>query len=494
MSSTTSAAPRRSNPGAVLGILSLSTFAIIVMQTMVMPSLGEISQSLGISTADGSWLITANLLSAAVFTPLLGSLGDALGRKRILLVVLALTTAGSVLVALAPNMGIALLGRVLQGTGMAVMPLAIGVIREVFPASRVPSGVALLSALSGVGAGAGLLISGLLMKADFSGQEMFWFAAAVTLLGLVGAATQIHLAPHVRTAFHLDVPGLLTMSLGLVALVLGINRGPEWGWSSGRVVGLFVAAAVLLVAWFLVEQRVKHPLVDMRMMKNPVVAVTNLTALVLGAGMYGAFVLILQFVQTPPEVAGYGFGEDALGGALTLLPLTLGTLVAAALVSAMIKRVGPKWPLVLGAGVTALTYAFMMVFHDDHIDFYLASGLMGLGLGLALGAMPTLLNNSVAADQTSIANGVNATLRSVGGSVGTTIASAVLAAHAMDQLPLPTEDGFQVAYGVSFGICVLAIVASLLLPYRHTAATSSAVTGASDTDATPEAEELVGSN
>ncbi|MFC6154777.1 MFS transporter [Nocardioides yefusunii] len=484
-SQTTAASARRSNPGAVLGILSLSTFAIIVMQTMVMPSLNQLASDLGITTADASWLITANLLAAAVFTPLFGSLGDALGRKRTLLTVLALTTLGSVLVATAPGLGIALVGRVLQGTGMAVMPLAIGVVREVFPPAKVPSSVALLSALSGVGAGAGLLISGLLMKADVSGQHMFWLAAAVTAIGFLGAYTQIHLAPHVRTAFHLDVPGLLTMSLGLVSLVLGINRGPEWGWDSARVIGLFVAAVVLLTAWFFVEQKVKQPLVDMSTMKNPVVLFTNLTALILGAGMFGAFVLILQFVQTPEQMAGYGFGVDALGGAVTLLPLTLGTLVAAALVSALIKKVGPKWPLVLGTTVVAITYVVLISFHGDHIDFYIASGLMGLGLGLSLGSMPTLLNNSVPADQTSIANGVNATLRSVGGSIGTTIVTAIIAAETLppiqlptgDVLVLPTEDAYVTAFAVSLGISVVAIIAAMLLPYRH------AEHGAASTDA-----------
>lgn len=466
---------RESHPTAVLLVLAMSTFAIIVMQSLVMPSLNDICAELGITTTDGSWLITANLLSAAVFTPLFGSLGDALGRKRILLAVLAVTTIGSVLMAVAPNIGVALVGRVFQGTGMAAMPLAIGVVRQVFPPEKVPSSVALLSALTGAGAGAGLLISGLLLKAGVGGLHMFWFAAAVTLAGFVGAATLIHLPRHQREAYHLDLAGLVTLSGGLVCLVLGINRGPSWDWTSSSVLGLFVAAAALLVIWFFVEQKVRQPLVDISMMKQPVVAVTNLTAMILGAGMFGAFVLILQYIQTPPEVAGYGFAVDALGGGLTLLPMTLGTLSAAALVSALIKRVGPKYPLAIGSAISGLTYVFMMALHGSHWNFYIAAGLMGLGLGLSMGAMPTLLNNSVRPDQTSIANGVNSTLRSIGGSIGTTAAAAVLAAHQMEQVPLPTEHGFQVAYAVSGAICAVAVVAAVLLPYRHSKFVASQV-------------------
>jgi MFS family permease len=459
-----------SHPMAVLLVLSLSTFAIVVMQSMVMPVLNDMAGTLNVSIADVSWVITANMLAAAVFTPLLGSLGDALGRKRIIMVTLALVTIGSILVAATHSMAVVLVGRVLQGTGFAAMPLAIGIVRSVFPPQRVPSSLALLSALTGIGAGAGLLVSGLLVKAGVTVQGMFWIAAGVTALTLVGTAVLIHVREQAKK-FTVDWLGLLTLSGGLVCLVLGINRGGSWGWTSGRILGLFAGAVVLLVAWVFVERKVRQPLVDISTMRKPVVLGTHLTAFITGAGMFGAFVLVLQFVQTPARF-GYGFGLDSLGAGLTLLPLTAGTLLAAGAVSVLIRRVGPKWPLVAGTVVASGTFGFLVLQHDAHWEYYLATGLLGLGIGLVFGAIPTLLNTAVSPEHTSIANGVNSTLRSIGGSIGTAVATAILAADTLPGLPLPTVDAYTTAFAVSGGICVLAIVAALLMPYRHSARTT----------------------
>jgi len=456
---------RSTHPTAVLLVLALSTFAIVVMQSLVLPILPTLATSLHVSIADASWVVTVNLLSAAVFTPILGSLGDALGRKRVLMITLVLVTAGSVLAALSHTMWVVLIGRALQGMGFAAMPLAIGIVRSIFPAHRVPASLALLSALTGIGAGAGLLFSGLLTNAHVTAQGMFWISAAATAVGLLGVAVLVRLQ-ETTSKFTADVWGALTLAGGLVCVVLGINRGPAWGWGSGTVLGLFAGGLVLLAVWGFVETRVRQPLVDMRMMRNPIVLGTNLTAFLAGAGMFGAFVLVLQFVQTPSQV-GYGFGSDVLGAGLTLLPLTAGTLTAAALVATLIRRVGPKWPLAIGMFVAAGTFAYMAGFHAEHWQFYVASGLLGLGLGLAMGSMPALLNTAVAPEKTSVANSVNSTLRSVGGSIGTAIATAILASQTLPKVPLPTVDGYVIAFLVAGGICVLAVVAALLVPYRH---------------------------
>lgn len=468
-----------SHPTAVLLVLALSTFVVVVMQSMVMPILSGLASSMDVSMADVSWVVTVNLLSAAVFTPFLGSLGDALGRKRVLMLTLALTTVGSVLVAVSHLMAIVLVGRVLQGMGFAAMPLAIGIVRSIFPPARVPSSIALLSALTGIGAGAGLLISGGLVKAGVSAQGMFWISAAATAIGLLGVAVLIRL-PERAKAFRVDIWGLLTLGGGLVCLILGINRGPSWGWGSSTVLGLFAAALVLLAGWVFVEQKVSEPLVDMRMMRKPVVLGTNLTAFIIGAGMYGAFVLVIQFVQTPSRV-GYGFGADALGAGLTLLPMTAGTLVAAAAVSALIRAIGPKWPMFFGTIVAALTFGFLLLFHAEHWHFYVATGLLGLGLGLAMGAMPTLLNSGVSPEQTSVANSVNQTLRSVGGSIGTAVATAVITSQTIAGTPLPTVGAYTTAFAISGGICVLAIIAAAVVPYRHRAATATPQPAQADT-------------
>jgi len=457
--------PPTAPPWMVLLVLALSTFMIVVMQTMVMPIMAGQAESLGVSMADISWIVTVNLLSAAVFTPVLASLGDLMGRKRVLLITLAFVTIGSVLVAMAPTFAVVLVGRVLQGMGFAAMPLAVGIVRSIFPAERVPSSLSLLSALTGIGAGAGLLIAGFLTEWGVTTQVMFLIAATGTAVGLLGVAVLVRL-PERSRGFHVDIGGVLTLGGGLACLVLAINRGPVWGWGSPTVLGLFAGGLALLVACYFVEQRVSRPLLDITTMRRPVVLGTNLTAFLVGAGMYGAFILVIQFVQTPSRF-GYGFDADALGAGLTLLPLTAGTLTASMTVSVLIRRIGPKWPLCIGTVVAAATFGFLLAFHTEHWHFFVATGLLGLGLGLAMGAMPTLLNSGVEPGQTSVANGINQTLRSVGGSIGTAVATAILAVNTMPGTGLPTLGAYPISFAVSGGICLLAIAAAFAVPYRH---------------------------
>lgn len=454
----------QTRPWSMLVLLAFSTFTVVVMQTMVMPIMAGQAAALGVSVADASWVITVNLLSAAVFTPFLGSLGDSLGRKRVLMITLAFVTAGSVLVAAAPSFALVLAGRALQGMGFAAMPLAIGIVRSVFPPTRVASGLSLLSALTGIGAGAGLLIAGLLAKTGVTPRGMFSIAAAATALSLVGVALLVRL-PERSTGVHIDVWGMLTLGGGLACLVLAINRGPRWGWASITVLGLFAAGMVLLIVCYFVEQRVRKPLLDMTMMRTPIVLGTNLTAFIVGVGMYGAFIVVIQFVQTPSRF-GYGFDADALGAGLTLLPLTSGTLIASTAVSVLVRRLGPKWPLCLGTIVATATFGFLLLLHSEHWHFFVATGLLGLGLGLAMGAMPTLLNSGVEPGRTSVANSINQTLRSVGGSIGTAVAAAILAAGTVPGTAVPSVNAYSASFAVSGAICLIAVLAAFAVPDR----------------------------
>ncbi len=137
------------------------------------------------------------------------------------------------------------------------------------------------------------------------------------------------------------------------------------------------------------------------------------------------------------------------------------------LVATLIRRIGPKWPLALGMVVATGTFAFLALFHTEHWQFYVATGLLGLGLGLSMGSMPALLNTAVDPAKTSVANSINSTLRSVGGSIGTAVATAIITSNTIPGTPLPTVDGYVDAFLVAGGICVLAVVAAVVVPYRH---------------------------
>ena len=225
----------------------------------------------------------------------------------------------------------------------------------------------------------------------------------------------------------------------LVALLVAVSEAPTWGWGSPKTIGLIVFAAVIAVAWVVAELRSRHPLVDMHMMRLPGVWTTNLAALLLGFGMYSAFVLIPQYVQTPTST-GYGFGASVTQAGLFLIPATIGMLVFSPIGGRLSTVVGSKVPLVAGTCVTTVSFVVLAASHAPW-GVYVASSLLGIGVGFAFAALANLIVEAVRPDQTGVASGMNTIVRTIGGAIGAEVAASILAAtvRRLDRLPDPAR-------------------------------------------------------
>jgi MFS family permease len=266
----------------------------------------------------------------------------------------------------------------------------------------------------------------------------------------------------VKSPARIDWTGAGLLSLGLVSLLIGVSEGNSWGWGSTRVVGLFALAAIVLLVWVRWESRVAEPLVDMRMMRRRAVLTTNLTALLVGFGMFGSFILIPQFVQVP-ERAGFGFGASVTEAGLFLLPSAAVMLVAGPFSGWLGGRFGSRLPLQLGTLTATGSFVFLALAHDERWMIYLGTSLLGLGIGFSFAAMANLIVDAVEQTQTGVATGMNTIMRTIGGSLGGQIAASVVAGHLAARTGLPEEAGFTAAFAMSavgvaaaFG-CALAI-------------------------------------
>jgi MFS family permease len=452
----------RQHPSLTLAILSLGAMAYALLQTAVVPALPDIERSLHTGETGVTWVLTAYLLSASVATPLLGRLGDMYGKERLLLTAYALLTAGTLMAALVNSLGPLIVARVIQGVGGAIFPLAFGIIRDEFPREKVAGAIGLLSAIFGIGGGAGILAGGLTVE-YLNWHWLFW----VPLVALVGATFLTwRFVPEspIRVPGKINWLGGALMAVGLTAVLLAISEATTWGWGSTKTIGLLVGGLIVCAAWVFAELRAAEPLVDMAMMRLGGVWTTNLAGFLLGAGMFASFVLVPQFVETPKSV-GYGFGASVLAGGVYLLPSVATMLITGALAGRIAARFGSKSALVAGAAVSAVSFGLLTGAHSRPWHIYLATALLGAGIGLAFAAMANLIVIAVPPEQTGVATGMNAVMRTVGGAIGSQIAATMVVGHLLPS-GLPAEHGYVLAFTVSLAFLVVCVLASLLVPGR----------------------------
>ena len=438
---------RRTDYRITFVVLCLGVATFSLLQSMVNPVLPTVAEALDTDQATVTWVLTAYLVSASVFTPIIGRVGDKVGKERMLVVALGALAVGSLLAAVASSIGVMVAARVIQGVGGGVLPLTFGIIRDEFPREKVAGAIGTAAALLAVGGGVGLVIAGPVVDA-LSYHWLFWIPMIMTIAAAVAAAVWVPESPE-RAPGRINVGTALLLSAWLVALLLAVSQGHVWGWGSARVIGLFVAAAVLLPTWILAEARSREPLVDMQMMRIPTVWTANLVALLFGFGMYSSFAFLPQFLQTP-EAAGYGFGASVTESGLLLLPQTVATFVAGLFAGRLARRYGSKAMLVLGAALTAGGTLALTLARSELWMVVAETTVLGFAFGLAFAAMSNLVVDAVPQSQTGVASGMNTNIRTVGGAIGSAVVASVVTAQLQ-------PSGFPVEAGYTHGFLLLTL-------------------------------------
>ncbi|GAB7106063.1 MFS transporter [Streptomyces phaeofaciens JCM 4814] len=453
----------RTSTRLTFAVLATGAGVFSMLQSLIAPALPTVQHALHTSQSTATWVMTAYLLSASVFTPILGRAGDLIGKKRTLVGVLLAVLAGCLLAALAPNIGVLIVARVVQGVGGALFPLSFGIIRDEFAASEVPGSISNLSAVIAAGGGVGMVAAGPIVSAlDY--RWLFWIPVAIVAAAALIAVRYVPESP-TRAEGRINWLGAVLLSGWLVALLLPLSQAGVWGWGSARVIGLFVVAVALFALWLLAEARSRTPLIDLRVMRRPAVWTTNLAALLFGAGMYAIWSFLPGFVQTP-STAGYGFGASVTASGLLMLPMLVAMFVSGVLSGRLERRVGAKPLLVTGAAFGSLALGFLARWHHEQWQIALVSGVFGLGIGLAFASMANLIVGSVPVEQTGAATGMNANIRTIGGSIGAAV-TGVLVTGSLQPSGLPYDSGYTHGFWLLAVLCLGAALAALLVPVRR---------------------------
>jgi EmrB/QacA subfamily drug resistance transporter len=451
-------------------VLALAGMAYSMLSSAVIPALPSIQHSLHTTETGVTWLLTGYLLSASVATSILGRLGDMYGKERLLLVTLVILGVGTVVSALSTSLAPMIAGRIIQGAGGGIFPLAFGIVRDEFPRDRVPGSIGILSSILGVGGGIGIVLGGLIVE-HLDYHWLYWIPLAVTVGAAICTWRFIPESP-VRVPGRVNWLAAALMTAGFCCVLIAISETITWGWGSARTLGLLAIGLVGGALWIAVEVRSEVPLIDMTMMRIRGVWTTNLVAFLLGGGMYASFLIYPQFAQLPKST-GFGFGASVVTAGLYLLPAALGMSLLGSAAGRVARRYGSKPAVIAGSGITAVCFGFLALAHGHPYDMLVSALLMGIGIGLAFAALGNLSVQAVPAHQTGVATGMNTVMRTLGGALGGQIVATLIAnnvAHGH-----PTVTGFTDSFVLQAVFLVVAMVAGTLVPSTSGARRSSLV-------------------
>ncbi len=447
-----------------MAVLAFAGIVAAVMQTLVVPLIGELPRLLDTTSSNATWVITATLLAAAVATPISGRLGDLYGKRRVMLACSVLLVAGSLVCALATSVVPMIAGRALQGAAMGLVPLGISAMRDLLPPERLGTSIALMSASMGIGGALGLPVAAAV--AEYADWRMLFWGATVLAVAIAVLIFLVIPATPVTARGRFDPVGAVGLGVGLVCLLLGVSKGADWGWTSAGTLGLLGGAVVVLLAWGWFELRTSDPLVDLRVTARPVVLLTNLASVVIGFAMYAQSLIVPQLLQLP-TTTGYGLGQDMLQMGLWMAPGGLMMMLVSPLGARLSHARGPRTTLAVGAAVVALGYLSAVALMGSTWGLLVAVCVTNTGVGFAYGAMPALIMGSVPLSETGSANSFNTLMRSIGTSVSAAVVGVVLANLSTDVgggIALPSEAGFRVGLLIGAGVAALAAVIALSIP------------------------------
>jgi MFS family permease len=460
--STVGNAPAGAGRG-IVPVLAFAGISVAVMQTLLVPVVAKLPALLDTATSDAAWVITATLLSGAVATPIMGRLGDLYGKRRFVLVSLGLMVIGSLLCGVTSSLVPMVAGRALQGFAMGAIPLGISIMRDELPPERLGSAMAFMSSSLGVGGALGMPL------AAYVAQHTDWHALFFGAAGL-GAAAMLLVLVSVpesvqRAHGRFDVLGALGLSAGLVALLLAVSKGSDWGWGSGTTLGLFGAAVAIFLVWGLLELRLADPLVDLRTTARRQVLLTNLASITVGLAFYAVTLVLPQLIQLP-AATGYGLGQSMLVAGVCVAPMGLAMMLVSSLSARISAARGPKVSLMTGQVVLAAAYLAGTGLMGAVWQVVVTTVLIGIGIGIAYSAMPALIIGAVDPSESGAANGLNTLMRSIGTSTSSAVIGVVLA-HMTQRSgghQVPQLAGFRVSFLIAAGAALLGLLIAAFLP------------------------------
>jgi EmrB/QacA subfamily drug resistance transporter len=453
-----------------LGALSFALFMIMLDNTIVNVALPAIKSDLGIGTSELEWVVTAYALTFAVLLLTGGKLGDLYGRRLIFTIGLVIFTASSLACGLSSSASELIGARAVQGVGSALMmPATLSIITATFAARERGMAIGIWAGVSAMALAIGPLLGGVITE-NISWNWIFFVNVPIGILGVIAAIVVVPESKDTSHEQRLDPLGLVTSGIGLLALVYALIEGHNFGWTSARIVGLFLVAALGLAAFVFVESRQRLPLLDLTLFRNGTFTGANIVAILVTLAMFGIFVFFPIYMQTFR-------GWSPIQSGAALLPWTILIVIFAPIAGKLSDRVGSRWLISGGMMTVALCCLELSTVTVSSSFWHMLPGFVlgGLGMSFVMTPMSAAVMGAAPVDKAGVASGVLNTFRQVGVALGIAIMGAIITNREAAALRAGADPPHAFVHGLTFGmrvsaaICLggAAVAALLIRQYRQ---------------------------
>ena len=439
-----------------LAAVSFGLFMIMLDNTVVNVALPSVQKDLGVGLSELQWIVTGYALSFAALMLIGGKLADAYGRRLIFVIGIVVFTAASLWCGLAASGDMLIAARVVQGAGAALMnPATLSIIAATFAAKERGMAIGIWAGVSALALAIGPLVGGLLTE-HLSWHWIFFVNVPVGVLAIAASYLFITESKD-ETHTSLDMPGLGTSALGLFALTYGLIEANTYGWSSARIVGSFVIAAVSLVSFVVIERRRRAPMLDLSLFRSGTYAGANIAMLLVALAMFGVFFFVSLYMQ---NVLGY----SAVQAGAAFLPLTVLIILIAPIAGKASDRFGSRWLMTIGMVLLGVQLLYLSQLGINSNFWDLLPGFLVGGLGMALTMTPTAAaaTRAVPVHKSGVGSAVLNAMRQVGGSVGIALMGAIVAATASGR---PGIEGFMAGFERALVVAALIAFAGSIVAF-----------------------------
>ena len=455
--------PRPASNHRVLWTFAISSIALFMAaldNLVVTTALPVIRASFSANLAELEWIVNAYTLTFAVLLLTGAALGDRFGRKRLFIIGLAIFTGGSAIAALSSNVSVLIVARAIQGLGGAILtPLSLTILSAAVPRERRAVALGAWGGIAGLAIAIGPLVGGAISE-GLAWQAIFWLNVPIGLVAIPMAYARLTETRGPST--RLDLPGLGLVSAGLFAVVWGLVRANEQGWTSAEILGSFAVGIVLLAGFVAWEARSAEPMLPLRLFRSRTFSAANVVSMLMTFGMFGSIFLLAQFFQVVQHYS-------PLQAGLRTLPWTIMPVFVAPIAGLLSARTGTRPLLVLGMSLQAIALGWMSLVITPTVDYLTIVPsfiLAGIGMGLFFAPIANVVLSAVRPEEEGKASGANNAIRELGGVFGVAVLASIFAANGSYATGQSYVDGLVPAMQLGAVVVAFGAIAALGLGGR----------------------------